>query len=131
MIIYDRPLMCSMLLSNLPPELHNQILVNLCGISLAKAECVCKLWNKIVTAPPFNLIWRRECLTDIEESVLVQLTGVEDILVCNLKYSEKPVNKKLDCNHVWKAVYKKWYTSKKAGYWPVAETKIKTSEGSL
>lgn len=117
-----------MFLSNLPPELQKEILVNLDGLSLANAECVCKLWYDILTTSPFNLVWRRECLYDIEESVLVQLTGIEDILVAELRCTARSGDMKVD-TRVWKAVYKKWHTCKKAGHWPVMKSEIKANEG--
>lgn len=119
-----------MSLSDLPLEVQHQILIKLDAISLARAQCVCKLWDNIVTTPLFNLVWRQICLNDIEESVLVELTGVQDILMCDLKYTVKLDDIQKTNVHIWKYVYKKWSTNKKAGNWPVVKSEMKANEGS-
>ena len=125
-----------MSLSRLPSELQHEILVHLDGIALARAESVCKLWHEILTTQPFNSVWRRECLSNIEESVLVELTGIEDILVTELRRSwpitfDKSVNDNGMKTHVcvWKSVYKKWHTCKKVGKWPVMKSEIESKQG--
>ena len=119
-----------MFLLDLPVEVQHQILVKLEGISLARAECVCKLWKDIVATPLFNLVWRQICLNDIEESALVELTGIEDILMCHLKYTVRSDNTQKTDLLIWKYVYKKWCTNKRAGHWPVVKSEMKANEGS-
>ena len=113
----------------LPLELQNKILINLDGVSLANAERVCRTWRDLLSSGTYNLIWRRECIYCIHKSVLVEITGIENITECEPNSNRSHHSSTALPGHVWKAIYRRWYIARKVGKWPVMENEIQTLKG--
>ena len=119
-----------MFFSAIPIELQNKVLTNLDGASLTRAERVCRIWREILSHVIFNSVWRRECLCNIDEGVLVEITGCENIMTCE----PNSIKRTGSCTaalsgHFWKTIYKRWYIERKVGKWPVMEREIQAHEG--
>ncbi|XP_050415867.2 uncharacterized protein LOC126829782 [Patella vulgata] len=68
-------------LLHLPKELQFHIISRLDGFSLLNVQKVCKLWLEIVESLETTVqIWKQCCLNDIPRNILVQLTGITELM---------------------------------------------------
>ena len=92
-------------ISQLPAELQETILLYLDGPSLARAQCVCKLWKNIIdNLGKVGNIWFAKCHQEIPPGVLMLLVG-------------HTPRRTIGTWDEWRALYQRWYRSRFVRSW--------------
>ncbi len=91
----------------LPAELQEAILFNLDGVSLARAQCVCKLWkNCVENLSKVKTIWFDKCVQEIPTGTLLILAGTTPCRTAGTWAQ-------------WRKLYQRWYCSRFVKSWNV------------
>ena len=93
--------------TELPTELQEAILFHLDGASLARSQCVCKLWQSCVdNLAKVKHVWFEKCSQEISPGTLKLLVGYEP-MKCAGTWKQ------------WRALYQRWYRSRFVKTWNI------------
>lgn len=103
---------------DLPNEVLEHVFSFVDGVSLALSLAVCTQWRDVIESQlRIDNLWRRCCLREIPEEMLLDLLGGFELGKSNESEGEDflslPTMKAFDLNIDWKYIYKIWHCSSK------------------